>query len=323
MSDALLAPERPAVAPRLGAAIAGLGATLPAQAVPTAAIAARLGVEPEWVVSRTGIEERRHVAAGETLTGLAVRAGAAALEDAGVDAVDVDLVLVATVSADDLLPGAAALVAGELGCPAAGVMDVNAACTGFLSALGLAAAQVESGRACQVLVIGAEVLSRMTDPDDRRTAALFGDGAGAVVVGSAAAGAGAIGPIRLGAEPHRDLLFASRERGLIEMEGGEVFRHAVARMTEATRAVCDDLDAIELFVYHQANARILRAVAGRLGVPGAKVVNAIAAHGNTSAASIPLALHAARADGRLMPGARVLIGAFGAGFTWGAGVVTW
>jgi 3-oxoacyl-[acyl-carrier-protein] synthase III len=318
VSETVLA-AAPAQAPPVPAGILGLGTALPETVVPTSEIAARLGVEPEWIVSRTGIEERRHAAPELRLGELAARAGEAALGDAGVGAEDVDLVVVATVSADDLMPSAASAVAGHLGCRRAGSVDVAAACTGFLSALSLAAGQVESGRAGTVLVVGAEILSRLTDHGDRRTAALFGDGAGAVVVGPATGEAG-IGPIVLGTEPQRDLLFMSRERGLIEMEGHEVFRHAVARMVEATRTVCDPAE-IDLFVYHQANARILRAVAARLDIDPARVVNAIDRHGNTSAASIPLALDEVR--DRLRPGSRILACAFGAGFTWGAGVITW
>ena len=297
-------------------AVAGLGAALPPTVLTTDTLAARLGVEPEWIRSRTGIEERRIAAPGETLAGLAAAAGRAALDDAGLEPADVDLLLVATCSPDELVAPAAARVAHALGISAAAA-DVGSACTGFVAGLALAAGALESGRARCVLLIGAEVLSRLVDEEDHRTAALFGDGAGAVVLTSA----DGIGPVVLGSEgAHAPLLFASRTRGKVEMEGQEVFRHAVDRMTEVARELGDEAD---LYVFHQANARILQAVARRLRLPEEKVVNAIGRHGNTSAASIPLALAHAREHGRLRRGDRVALIAFGAGFTWGGTVVTW
>jgi 3-oxoacyl-[acyl-carrier-protein] synthase III len=314
----------------VAATVGHVAVALPDTRVPSGDVAARLGVEPGWIEARTGIEERRVVAPGETLTGLAARAGAAALAGAGVAPEAVDLVLVATTTADDILPNAAPLVAAEIGARRAGAIDVGAACTGFLSGLALAAAQVEAGRADLVLLIGADVLSRYVDPTDRGTSALFGDGAGAVLVGAARDGGGAsrVGPVVLGADgAQAELLRIGRERALIEMQGPEVFRHAVARMGEATLAACEasatPLEEIDLFVYHQANARILRAVGQRLGLDPDRVVDCIGSHGNTSAASIPIALDAARREGRLPDGARVLISAFGAGFTWGGVVVEW
>ena len=298
-------------------AFAGLGAALPDTVVTTQAIAQRLGVEPEWIVSRTGIEERRAAAPGERLEHLAARAASAALEEAGVTAADLDLVLVATCSPDELVAPAAAQVAHALGASCAAI-DVGAACTGFLSGLSLAAGALESGRARCVLLIGAEVLSRLVDPDDRRTAALFGDGAGAVVLTSA----DGIGPVVLGSDgANASLLHIRRERGTVEMDGQAVFAHAVERMAEVARELDDG--NVDLYVFHQANARILKAVARRLGLDEGRVVNAITRHGNTSAASIPLALSEARAQGRLHPGDRVLLAAFGAGFTWGGTVITW
>jgi 3-oxoacyl-[acyl-carrier-protein] synthase-3 len=306
---------------RFGVGVAGLGTAMPDTVVSSEDIAARLGVEPDWIVSRTGIRARRHAAEGETLVGFATQAAANALEDGGIAASDVDLVVVATCSADELLPAAAPQVAHNLGLQAAAI-DVNAACTGFLSGIALAAGQIETGRASTVVVIGAEVLSRMLDKDDRRTAMLFGDGAGAVVM-TRREGPGDLGPVLLasdGSDPN--LLHATKESRVIEMEGHEVFKHAVARMGEATLAVCPDLDA-DLYVYHQANARILRSLATKLGLPADRVVDSIAEHGNTSAASIPLALEAARREGRLPAGTRVLLSAFGAGFTWGAALLDW
>ncbi len=328
MLEALPAPVT-GHAPTTGATVAGVGVALPDTVVENAAIASRLGVTPGWIESRTGISARRAIAPGDTLVDLAARAGRAALEAAELDPAAVDLVLLATSTADDVLPNAAPLVAGALGARRAGAIDVGAACTGFVAGLALGAAQIEAGRARTVLLIGADVLSRHTDPDDRRTAALFGDGAGAVLLAPAGDGErGAIGPVVLGADDAgAGLLRITRERGVVEMDGQAVFRHAVARLAEVTLAACEaagaPLEAIDLFVYHQANARILRAVGDRLGLDPARVVDAIGPHGNTSAASIPLALDAARRDGRLRDGTRVLLAAFGAGFSWGGAVLEW
>ncbi len=309
-----------------GTAVAGLGIALPDTVIPNAPIAERIGVDDTWIFSRTGIRERRVLAPGERLIDLAAKAGSAALQDAGASAADLDMVLVATASADDIFPAAAPEVAGLLGAGRAAALDVGAACSGFLGGVQLAAGTLESGRASSVLVIGAEHLSQFVDPDDKRTAALFGDAAGAVLLTSTP-GAGELGPVILRADAQRDMLFASRERGLIEMEGYEVFQHAVARMSEATLQACEaantTLEEIDLFVYHQANSRILRSVGQRLELDPARVVDCIARHGNVSAASLPLALAHARDDGRLRDGSRVLMSAFGAGFVWGATVLDW
>jgi 3-oxoacyl-[acyl-carrier-protein] synthase-3 len=239
---------------------------------------------------------------------------------------ELDLVLVATVSADELTPNAAPLVAASLGATCAGAVDVGAACTGFLSALSLGAACIESGRAEHVLVIGADALSRFTDPEDRRTAALFGDGAGAVVLG--AGHGGGLGPVLLRQDgSNAQVIVAPRSTGLIEMDGLATFRHAVNRLVEVTGEVTQaagiSLEDVDLFVYHQANARITRAVGARLGLDSSRVIDCIAEQGNTSAATLPLALAHAEANGRLHPGMTVLLAAFGAGLTWGGGVLEW
>jgi 3-oxoacyl-[acyl-carrier-protein] synthase-3 len=309
-----------------GSAVAGLGIALPQQIVGNGPVAESIGVEPGWIVQRTGIQERRVLGPGERLADLAAQAGAAALEDAGIGAGDVDIVLAATASSDDILPGIAPEVAGLLGAGRAAGLDVGAACTGFLACLQLGGALLEAGRAECVLVIGAEKLSQLVDPKDKRTAALFGDAAGAAVLTRTAA-PGELGPVVLRGQAQRDLLFASRERGVIEMEGHEVFKHAVARMTEATHqalaAAGTTIDDIDLFVYHQANSRIVRSVGQRLSLDPARVVDCIERYGNVSAASLPLALAHARDEGRLPDGARVLLSAFGAGFVWGAAVLDW
>jgi 3-oxoacyl-[acyl-carrier-protein] synthase-3 len=205
-------------------------------------------------------------------------------------------------------------------------MDVGAACTGFLAALALGAAWIETGRASRILVVGADKLSQFTNPDDRRTAAVFGDGAGAVVLG--AGHGGGLGPVVLHQDGgHSEVIVARRDPGLIEMDGQETFRHAVNRLVDVTGEAVDraglSLADIDLFVYHQANARITRAVGARLGIESSKVVDCIAELGNTTAATLPLALAHAQETGRLRPGMTVLLGAFGAGLTWGGAVLEW
>jgi 3-oxoacyl-[acyl-carrier-protein] synthase III len=309
------------------AAVRSVASTLPERVVPNAPIALRAGVSEDWIVARTGIKERRAVTPDERLTDLAAAAGASALERAGLTADRLDLVLVGTTSQDELTPNAAPIVAHALGAHRAGAMDVGAACTAFVAALATAAAQIEAGRAEYVLVIGADVLTRHTDPEDKRTAALFGDGAGAAVL-AAGEGPGGVGPVVQRCDgAGANFIIAPREDERIRMQGQDTFKHAVARLSEVTRQACAAADVaiedIDLFAYHQANARITRAVGQRLNLDPDRVLDVIERTGNTSAASIPLALDAARRDERLRPGARVLLAAFGAGLTWGGCVVEW
>jgi 3-oxoacyl-[acyl-carrier-protein] synthase III len=310
------------------AALASLAMAVPETVVSNAAVAESAGVTEQWIVHRTGVHERRHVREDERLQELAVRAGRQALDEAGVDARDLDLVLVATMAADELTPNAAPLVALDLGAHDAGAMDIGAACTGFLSALSLASSQVECGRCDNVLVIGADVLSRITDKTDRGTAALFADGAGAGVVGVADGGPGLIGHIALHADGSGGpTIQASHTERHIRMQGHDTFKAAVQRLSESTLEAVEsaglDLDDIGLFVYHQANARILAAVAERLELPRERVIDCIDRYGNTSSATLPIAMADARERGMLEPGMNVLLAAFGAGFTWGAGVIQW
>ena len=305
-----------------------IAAELPAGRLTAAELALRLGVTEDWIVSRTGVRERPVAAPGERLSDFAARAGAAALARAGLEPADVDLVIVATMTQDEVTPNTSPLVAYELGADRAGAIDVGAACTAFLSGISLGAAQIESGRSHHVLLIGADFVTRITDWDDKRTAPLFGDAAGAVVLGPANGGCGAIGPIVLCADGSgAPTIQISHHDRKLRMDGPEVYRHAVPRMIEATVAALDQagltLDEIDLFVYHQANARIVRAVASRLALPSERVVDCIETLGNSSAATLPLALATAERDGRLKPGARVLLSAFGAGYTWGGGVIEW
>ena len=309
-------------------AILSVATEVPSATVTTAELAERLGVSEDWIVSRTGIRARPVAAPDERLSEFAARAGSAALSRAGVDPADIDLVLVATLTQDEVMPNAAPVVAHAIGADRAGAIDLGAACTGFLSGLSLGAAQIETGRAEHVLLIGADFTTRIVDWSDKRTAPLFGDGAGAVVLGPAAGEFGEIGPIVLGADgsgaPAIHIDHSDRK---LRMDGPEVYRNAVARMSESTVAAVEGagltLDDIDLFVYHQANGRILRALAEKLQLPSERVVDVIENLGNSSAATLPLGLAAAEREGRLRPGARVLLSAFGAGYTWGAGVIEW
>jgi 3-oxoacyl-[acyl-carrier-protein] synthase-3 len=311
--------------PTAGPGIAAVAAALPERVVENDELARPLGVDSEWISSRTGIHRRRRVD-GESLVDLAADAGSRALSLAEVDPTEVDLVMVATLTADQLQPNAAPLVASRIGARSAGAMDIGAACTGFLSALSLATAQLESGRARAALVVGAEVMSRVTNYADRRTAGLFGDGAGAAVL--TLGGPGLIGPIALRSDGARgELIQATHEERLVRMDGRATFRAAVAAMSDTTQQVVSDaglaLDEIDLFVYHQANSRIISAVGERLDLPGDRVIDCLREYGNTSAASIPIALSEAASTGLLRKGSRVLLSAFGAGLTWGAGILEW
>jgi 3-oxoacyl-[acyl-carrier-protein] synthase-3 len=308
------------------AGIVGLGVSLPADEVASDAIGERLGLAPGWIERRTGIGSRRRAAADLRVSDLAAEAARAALADSDIDAGEIDTVLVATLAPDDFTPNTAPQVAHAVGATEAGAMDIGAACTGFVSGLTVGAALIESGRARNVLVVGAEILSRHTNFDDRSTAGLFGDGAGAVVLSP-----GTGGTLRravLGSDgAAAPYIVAPRETGLLEMDGHETFKRAVRTLvTNAVQTVAAnglELDDIDLFVLHQANGRIITAVREALEVEPERVLDVIAAVGNTSAASIPLALAEARERGVLADGATVLLGAVGAGFTWGAVVVDW
>jgi 3-oxoacyl-[acyl-carrier-protein] synthase-3 len=307
-----------------GAAIGCAVLALPATTIANAPIAKRLGVDDQWIESRTGIRERRVLADGERVSDLAAQAGERAIARSGLAPEEFDLLIVATTTQDEVTPNTAPLVAGELSLTNAAPIDVGAACTAFVSALQVTSAQLESGRARKALVIGVDALHSYLNPDDRRTAALFGDGAGAVVM--TATSEGRMGPVVLGSESAPEMIRIPRG-GTLEMRGHETFVNAVARISEVTLAVLEraglTMDDIDLFVYHQANARIIATVGQKLGLPRERVVDCIAQYGNTSAASIPIALAEAEADGRLKPGMRLLVGAFGAGFTWGGAIMEW
>lgn len=317
------------VAPRRGvrAGLFGIGAALPDRVVTNADLVARLDTTDEWIVRRTGIRERRHLLEDETVADMAARACLAALADAGRAPTEVDHVIVSTITPDRVTPGVAPYVVEMIGAHGASAIDVNAACAGFLYALDQAAALIESGRASVILICGAEALSRLTDHEDRGTAVIFGDGAAAVVVASGNLDVGC-GKFVLGSDgAQADLLYAERDERKLRMEGAEVYRHAVRRMTEATVQAIEaaklTIEDIDLFVAHQANSRIIEAAAAELGIPSDRVAMNVDRVANTSSASIPLALWQAEQDGKLRPGATVALAAFGAGFVWGAGIVTW
>jgi 3-oxoacyl-[acyl-carrier-protein] synthase-3 len=320
----------PRIAPRrtLRAGIFGVGAALPEQVVTNDDLTRTLDTSDEWIVRRTGIRTRHWLGEGETLAPLAAQACLRALADAGRDPGEVDRIVVATVTPDRLMPGLAPAVAGLIGAPmGVAAYDLNAACAGFCLALDEAAAAVESGRSSVAIVCAAEGMSRILDRADRGTAILFGDGAAAVVVAGGEL-EGGIGAFVHGADPSlEDALYAEADERVIRMAGQTVYRHAVARMVEATRDALDrsglTIDDVDLFVAHQANARIIQAVAAEQGVPEHKVMIDVDRCANTSSATIPLALERAERDGRLHPGDTVVLTALGAGFVWSAGVVRW
>jgi 3-oxoacyl-[acyl-carrier-protein] synthase-3 len=321
------------------AAILAVGSYLPERVLTNFDLERLVDTSDEWIVSRTGISER-HIAAPEEVTSdLAAKAGAAALERAGVAPSEVDHLIVATSSPDMLFPSTACLAQIKLGltCPS---FDLSAACTGFIYALDMATAAIESGRSRTVLVIGADVLSRLIDYTDRTTCILFGDGAGAIVL-RASEEAGVLG-IHLGADgTGADLLTlpaggsaepcsldaVEHKHQYIQMAGNEVFKFAVRRIPQVTRQALAEshltIDDVTWLVPHQANKRITDTVAERLGIPHERVVERIADVGNTSTASIPLALDALYTGGNLRAGDTLALVGFGAGLTWGAAIVCW
>ncbi|MGW4492296.1 beta-ketoacyl-ACP synthase 3 [Streptomyces sp. NPDC004376] len=308
------------------AVLCGLGTAQADLLVSNAEIAERLGVGDDWISTRTGIIERRRVDAGTSTADLAVRAGAAALKSSGNEAVDV--VILATATPDHRMPGTAPEAAARLGLCGIPAFDIAAACTGLPYALQVAKGFIADGAAQRALVITVDRLSHLTNPDDRTTATLFGDGAAALVLRRGRRGEpGAVGPVILGADGrHADALLVPHGQ-FMRMRGREVFQHAVNRMSqaaeEAAAAAEWSLGDVDRFVPHQANARITEAIGRRLHLDSGHVLDDISRLGNTSAASILFALAHAAADNHLRPAHRVLLAAFGAGLTWGATTLTW
>jgi len=311
----------------------GVGSYLPKRVLRNAELAARVDTSDEWIVERTGIRERRIAAEDEKTSDLACMASVNALKAAGREAKDIDLVIVATTTPDLTFPATAARVQAALGINQGAAFDLQAVCSGFIFALATADNFLVRGHAKTALVIGAETFSRIIDWDDRGTCILFGDGAGAVVL-EAQADAGERGVIstflRTDGRMH-DLLYVdggvseTGTIGKVRMVGNAVFRQAVEHISGAMLEACARagvaLDAVDWFVPHQANQRILDGVARRLGIDAEKVISTVAVHGNTSAASVPLALDVAVRDGRIKPGDLVLMEALGGGLTWGAALV--
>ena len=325
---------------RTHAMVAGVGSVLPERVIPNSYFESTLDTSDEWIQERTGIRERRFARDDQVTSDLAVGATRAALESAGISAGQVDLIVCATLSPDTPIPSTAVWVQRKLGlaCPA---FDVNAACAGFSYAMSTGTAFVESGAAETVVVIGAEVLSRVLDMTDRATCILFGDGAGALVLRPSAS-AGVIGSV-LGADgrsaeiliipaggtrqPASRETVEARDHSIRMPNGREVFKRAVVEMSNACRQLLDKSgytpDDVDLLIPHQANARIMVAVAERLGIGMDRAVVDVGSVGNTSAASIPIALDRAWRSGRVREGALVLLTSFGAGLAWGANLVRW
>jgi len=308
--------------------VAGAGSALPRRKVTNAELAATVDTSDEWIVERTGIRSRYIAGEGETTGSLATEAARRALASAGIEAADIDLIVLATATPDQTFPSTATKVQAALGINDCIAFDVHAVCTSFLYALSIADSMLRSGNAAKALVIGAETFSRILDWEDRATCVLFGDGAGALVLSAEETDSGIL-TTKLHADGrHNDLLFVdggpstTGTVGKLRMKGREVFRHAVVNLADVLNEVLADagLSAgdVDWVVPHQANARILDATAKKLGLPAEKVVVTVDQHANTSAASVPLAFDAAVKDGRIKRGDLVILEAMGGGFTWGA-----
>lgn len=313
------------------AAILGTGSALPKRRVSNQELAAQVDTSDEWIVERTGIRFRYIAGEGETTVTLATDAARNALGVAGLDAQDIDLIIVATATPDQTFPSSATKVQAALGINDCVAFDVAAVCSGFLYALSVAESMIRAGSARKALVIGSETFSRILDWEDRTTCVLFGDGAGAIVLAAEESERGVLAT-RLHADGrHNELLYVdggpstTGTVGKVRMKGREVFRHAVVNlatvMNEALDAAGLTASDVDWVVPHQANARILDATAKKLGLEPEKVIVTVDQHANTSAASVPLALDTAVKDGRIKPGDIVVLEAMGGGFTWGASVV--
>lgn len=320
------------------ARIVGVGRYVPDRVMTNDDLTAFVDTSDDWIVERTGIRARRIAAESETTSSLAIEAARRALASAGVDASEVDLIITGTCTPDGMFPAVSTLVQHGIGAGDAATFDVNAACTGFLSALSTARQFIATGQSRRALVIGAETMSRIMDWSDRTTCVLFGDGAGAVLLEAVPEGeAGSTDSLVLHSDGSQaGLLYAtgpcgpgealSREAHLV-MNGAAVFKHAVTAMAEASLEVLGQAGLtaadVDLVVPHQANRRIITAMADRLGLPAEKVYMNLERYGNTSSATIPIALAEATAEGRLKAGDRVLLCAFGGGLTWGAMTLEW
>jgi 3-oxoacyl-[acyl-carrier-protein] synthase III len=318
--------------------VRGLGAYLPERVLTNADLARMVDTSDEWIQQRTGIRERHIAAPGETTSMLATRAAQAALDNGGLTGADIDLIVVATSTPDYTFPAVATQVQANLGVHHGAAFDLQAVCSGFVFAVATADKFLASGSHRRALVIGAETFSRLLDWEDRATCVLFGDGAGAIVLEAQESDGALSSPGVIASQLRSDGAHCSKlyvdggpsttqTVGHLRMEGKEVFRHAVGMVTDVVKACFGEAgvtaDDIDWFVPHQANRRIIDASADKLGLRPEKVVKTVELHGNTSAASIPLALAVARDDGRIKKGDLVMIEAMGGGFTWGAALIRW
>lgn len=319
------------------AVVKGVGHYLPERVVPNSEFADRIDTSDEWIRTRSGIEQRHFAAEGQTTSDMAVRAARAALDHAGLTADDIDAIVLATSTADFTFPSAATMVQAGLGMTRGFAFDVQAVCAGFVFALSTANALILSGQAKRALVIGAETFSRLMDWEDRTTSVLFGDGAGAVVL-EATEGQGTTADRGILAADlhsdgrHKDILHvdggvSTGQTGHLRMQGKEVFRHAVEKLAETAHACLDKIGLsgadVDWIVPHQANIRIIEATAKRMQVPMDRVVVTVQDHGNTSAASIPLALSVGVQRGQIKPGDLIVTEAIGGGLAWGSVVLRW
>jgi 3-oxoacyl-[acyl-carrier-protein] synthase-3 len=313
----------------------GVGSALPRNVVTNDDLAKQVDTSDEWIRERTGIAQRYIAGEGETTSSLAIRAAQAALDDADMTIEDIDLIVLATATPDVTFPSTATIVQKGLGGAGFAAFDVAAVCSGFLYALGTADSMLKNGLARNALVIGAETLSRIVDWDDRATCVLFGDGAGAMVLGAQEVededGPGILATQLHADGEYKDLLYVdggpstTGTVGLMRMKGREVFRHAVTNLAQVLRDVLEktgySAQDVDWVVPHQANFRILDATARKLGLPMERVVVTVDQHANTSAASVPLAFDTAWKDGRIKRGDLVMLEAMGGGFTWGASLL--
>ena len=318
--------------------IRGVGGYLPARVVTNSDLAKLVDTSDAWITERTGIKERRIAAEGELTSTMGAIAARAALDDAGLAPEDIDLIILATSTPDQTFPASAVTIQAELGITHGAAFDVQAVCSGFIFALTTADNYLKSGMFKRALVIGAEAFSRILDWEDRSTCVLFGDGAGAVVVeaqklNGVMTDRGILATCLRSDGRYRDKLYvdggpsSTGTVGHLRMDGPEVFRHAVTKISEVIGTTLDQAgykaSDIDWFVPHQANKRILDGAAKKLGLDKDRIIITLDKHANTSAASIPLALNAARADGRIKTGDLVLLEAMGGGFTWGAVLLRW
>ena len=318
--------------------VIGSGAYMPANIVTNDDLAKRVDTSDEWIRERTGIHQRHIVADGEKTSDLALAAARAAIQDAGIDVSDLDMVICATTTPDETFPATATIVQSKLGMTRGAAFDLQAVCSGFIYGLSVADNMIRGGQAKTVLLIGAESMSRLLDWSDRTTCVLFGDGAGAVILqgyegGGDNADQGILNTRIFSDGRMHDMLYvdggpsSTQTTGHLRMQGKEVFRHAVTNIAAAITASADAAGVavadIDWFVPHQANQRILDGTGRKLGIPGEKVISTVALHGNTSAASVPLALETAVRDGRIKRGDLILLEAMGGGFTWGAALIRW